>query len=100
MIEQTRSAMPEAKDDILERVRLGKISPQEADQQASQLGMFLSHTPDPTAFDPLQERDWTLPMAAAWIIQRSLDHVRAQGDRYRSETRRWVPRLAPSTATI
>jgi hypothetical protein len=96
MIKRTAPPRPETRDDILMSVRRGKISPQEADQRASRVGEVLSHTPDPAAFDPLQEREWSLPMTAAWVIERSLDAVRAQWDRYRSETRRWVSRFAPS----
>jgi hypothetical protein len=95
MTKPTASPRPETKDNILERVRLGKISPCDAEQQASQLGIVLSHAPDPPAFDPLQEREWTLPMTASWVIERSLDAVRERSDRYRVETRDWVPRLAP-----
>ncbi len=72
-------------------VEYERISPAEADAQLIQWGWepFQSR-PDPSRFDPMTETEWTLPMAAAWFIWRSLDAVRDQWNPARSGWRKWV----------
>jgi hypothetical protein len=77
------------RDEILARVRRGEMSTGAADQWAAENGQTFSIDPDPTRFDPIEESFWTLPMATAWIIERSYADVRVASDRYRREQVRW-----------
>ena len=80
---------------VLELVRHGKMTTQEADQWAADHGEIFTNRPHTTAFDPMNEPRWTLPMVAAWIVQRSFDAVREHCDRYRAECRVWRFRFEP-----
>jgi hypothetical protein len=82
-------SMRELRDEILARVRRGEMSTQKAEDWAAENGEIFSTKPDPARFDPMSEPHWTLPMAAAWIIERSGEDVREQWDSYRSEWRDW-----------
>jgi hypothetical protein len=77
------------RDNILVRVRRGEMSTKTAEDWGAENGEIFSIRPDPTRFDPLTEPRWTLPMMAAWIIERSAEKVREQWDSYRSEWRDW-----------
>jgi hypothetical protein len=72
----------------LAAVRCGEIPPSLAQKWVTNMGL----EPFPSfsnlgAFDPMQEQEWTLPMAAAWFIWRSTDAVRDQWMPYR---RAWL----------
>ena len=82
-------SMRELRDEILARVRRGETSTQKAEDWAAENGEIFSTKPDPARFDPMSEPHWTLPMAAAWIIERSGEDVREQWDSYRSDWRDW-----------
>jgi hypothetical protein len=77
------------RDEILARVRCGEMSTREAEDWAAEHGEIFSIKPDRALFDPMTEPHWTLPMAAAWIMERSGENVREQWDSYRSEWREW-----------
>ena len=79
----------ETRDEILARVRRGEMSTKAAQQWAAENGETFSIEAEPARFDPMAEPQWTLPMTAAWIIERSYDAVREHWDSYRSECRRW-----------
>jgi hypothetical protein len=80
--------------EIIESVRLGDISPQMAELWNSNMGWEpFPDFRDKTKFDPMQESEWTLPMAAAWFIWRSLDAVRDQWPIYR---RAWLMSADPA----
>jgi hypothetical protein len=79
----------ELRDEILASVRRGKMSTQSAEDWAAENGEIFSTKPDPARFDPMTESHWTLPMAAAWIIERSDEDVRDQWDMYRRECLQW-----------
>ena len=49
--------------------------------------------PNIAEFDPMGEQEWTLPMAAAWFIWRSVDAVRDQWIHFR---RSWLASADPS----
>ena len=84
--------VPSPRDDLLDQVRLGNISPQQAEDDAAKLGLEPFTTrPDPKDFDPRHEAMWTLPMALAWIIWRSPDPVREMWDLFRDKFRFWLP---------
>ncbi len=80
------------RDDLLEQVRLGTLTPGQAELAAREAGLGpLAPEPDPARFDPMAELRWTLPMAVAWIAWRSPDAVREQWNAYRAERRVWRP---------
>lgn len=65
------------RDELIDRVRYGRLTPAEAEAEAAHLGLErLASRPDPSQFDPMRETWWTLPMAIAWIARRSPDEVR------------------------
>ena len=78
------------RDELIDRVRYGRLTPAEAEAEAAHLGLErLASRPDPSQFDPMRETWWTLPMAIAWIARRSPDEVRESWDPYRSECWEW-----------
>jgi len=82
----------EERNSILERVRRGELTPQAAEQWAANNGQIFSLKPDLAAFDPIAEDCWTLPMAAAWIIERSPEGVSEHWEVYRRKWTVWRQR--------
>lgn len=81
---------PDPRDEILDRVSRGEITPYEAEDQAARLGLPpFAHTPDLAQFNPMSEPWWTLGMAAAWIIWRTPTAVRRVWSDYRREVTAW-----------
>ena len=75
---------------IIERVRDGEKNPSEAEKEAARLGCSpLIPIPDPVRFDPMRESYWTLHMALAWIMWRTVDDVRRHWDEWRDEAKQW-----------
>jgi len=83
-----RGAM--ARYDILQRAKRGEISPQHAEWEAMDAGCWPLAVQFPSGFDPLGERHWTLFMAAAWIVRRNPNDVRAVWNHYRTKRTKWV----------
>ena len=84
---------PTERDRLLDHVREGKVSPQQAELIASARGLGpLACRPSADEFNPLGEVWWTLPMAIAWIMWREPGKVREQFDVYRKECWSWVSR--------
>jgi hypothetical protein len=82
--------MSGARNDLIDAVQHGRMSPDDADAEALRLGLEpLSYRPDPAAFDPLREPYWTPVMAVAWIAWRTRDAVREVWLDYRKRCRRW-----------
>jgi hypothetical protein len=78
------------RDDIIDKVQRGEMTPQQAEAEAVRLGIKpFAVEPDPNEFDPFRETWWTLPMAVAWIAWRSPDKVRECWDPYRAECWDW-----------
>jgi hypothetical protein len=73
-------------------VEYTRMTPADADAQLAELGQepFQRQRPDRSNLDPLSEKEWTLPMAAAWFIWRSPDAVRDQWNPARQGWRKWV----------
>ena len=69
---------------IERQVFLGEMISKEADAWAKEKGLppFASQL-DPVLPDPLGKTEWTLAMAAAWMIFRTLDAVREHWDEFR-----------------
>ena len=86
-------ALDRERNRVFIAVKNGRMAPEEAEALAKEKGFErFEATPDPSAFDPMTEAEWTLPMAAAWFIWRSPDAVRDQWDLARKGWKKWVPR--------
>jgi hypothetical protein len=84
------------RDDLIEDVKYGRMTPGEAEAEAVRLGLGpLASKPDRLSFNPTGETCWTLPMAVAWIAWRSPDWVREVWDAYRRECWGWQPHSLP-----
>jgi hypothetical protein len=77
------------RESILSDVRTGKLSCRDAEAWALENNQRFEHRPDPAEFDPMREINWTLPMTAAWIIDRSSEAVREQWDSFRTKRVVW-----------
>jgi hypothetical protein len=76
---------------ILEMVRTGDLSPQEAEEWATNHDLPpFAGKPDPQGLDPMTEPLWTIPMALAWFIWRTRDAVIETTDEYRRNWREWT----------
>src|SRR5687768_9991396 len=76
------------RNEIISLARYGKISPEEAENEAAAKGSkpFASQ-PEMPAFDPMQESRWTITMAIAWIAWRDTGLVRENSLEFSSECR-------------
>ena len=78
------------RDDLIRQVLGGKLAPHEAEEEADRLGLTpLRHIPYPHEFNPVDEPYWSLPTTLAWVINRDIDSVRAQWDKYRAACTHW-----------
>ncbi|MDO8397611.1 MAG: hypothetical protein Q7T45_07310 [Bradyrhizobium sp.] len=77
------------RDDLIDKVQYGVMTPDEAEAEAELLGLRRLASHGDKTLDPLREPDWTLPMAAAWIAYRTSDAVRGQWDDYRLDCWEW-----------
>jgi hypothetical protein len=83
---------PDARDILIDRVRKGTLSPEEAEAEATKQGVGpLATVPDPLEFDPDEMPWWSLPMALAWIAWRNTNSVREHCAEYRENWSHWVP---------
>jgi hypothetical protein len=88
---RAKSAIREpTREQLLERVRLGKLAAGAAEDEAARLGFpaFIV-SPDPRKFDPSKEAHWSLLMALAWIMWRDFADVRNAWNEARSEGTMW-----------
>ncbi|MHB2166476.1 hypothetical protein [Alsobacter sp. R-9] len=88
-----------SRDDLIDAVAEGRLSPDEAEAEALRLGLEpLALKPDPADYDPMGEPYWTPIMALAWIMWRSPDAVREAWPAYAVRCRTWrLFRLADSS---
>jgi hypothetical protein len=77
------------RDEILLLVRQGRMSTRDADLWATERGEVFTERNNSPEFNPMRQSDWTLPMVAAWIVERTLEAVREQRDDYRLQQRIW-----------
>ena len=78
------------RDDLLDRVFGGEITPEQAEKEASEAGVGpLATRPNSADFDPMKEVWWTLPMVAAWIGWRTTDAVRTAWSIYSNKVWIW-----------
>jgi len=81
---------PNPRDEIKDALKYGRLKPEEAEARLQELGLPpLASQPDPTAFNPMGETWWTLPMTLAWIAWRSPREVLEAWDSYRAECWDW-----------
>ncbi|WP_436642715.1 hypothetical protein [Microbaculum sp. FT89] len=81
---------PDERDELITRVQAGELTPNEAEAEAERRGLKpLRDDPDPSDFDPMNEPNWTLPMAVAWIAYRTPEAVREWWDDYRTRCWDW-----------
>jgi hypothetical protein len=82
--------VPSERDLLIDKVKYGELTPQEAEAEAARLGLEpFEVSPNPADFDPMKEALWSLPMALAWIMWRTPDAVREMWDLYREKFRFW-----------
>jgi hypothetical protein len=75
---------------LFEELSEGRLSPDEAEQQASELGLGPLNPPlDPEQYDPMHLTHWTLPMAVAWISWRDMERVREVSPDWRKDALGW-----------
>lgn len=78
------------RDDLIEGVKYGRMSPADAEAEAARLGLKpLASRPDPKKFNAMGEAWWTLPMTVAWISWRDPQRVLDWYDPYRAECFDW-----------
>src|SRR5262245_52017627 len=71
------------RDLILEKVRRGEMTPEQAEAEAQRLGLRkFAGCPPKAQFNPMTETWWTFAMVVAWIAWRSDDGVRRAWDAY------------------
>lgn len=84
-------------DELINALHNGEITPEEAENVARLDGLGpLRPSAAPDEHQPDKEAYWTLPMAIAWIVWRTLDRVRQQYDPYRSASPFWFYRTYDS----
>lgn len=72
------------------QVRCGRLSPEQAEAEAARHGLApLASFPLSDAFDPMQEIDWSLPMALEGTVWRLPKPVREVWDADRREVLQW-----------
>ena len=92
MTDKIESSWPDERDEIIDMVQRGEMSPSVADALVAERKLQpLKWEPDATEFDPMNEPDWTLLMAVAWIAYRSPDYVRKVWGKYREKCWKWSP---------
>ncbi len=80
----------QTRDELIDLVSRGQMKPEEAEAVAARKGFEpFERAPEPADFDPLTQRDWTLPMAVAWIAYRTVDAVREAWPAYCEECHYW-----------
>ena len=87
-----QTAQLNERDDLIHRVRIGDLTPDQAEAEAERLGAgSLAPRADPAQFDPMSRADWTYLMVLAWIAWRDADHVRQWMADYREQNWHWRP---------
>jgi hypothetical protein len=84
------SFKPSPRDVVIHRVRVGEITPEQAEAESGGFGP-LATKPDPIDFEPTQMPYWSLPMALAWIAWRDTRQVRDHCAEYRENWLHWFP---------
>jgi hypothetical protein len=79
------------RDDLIDDVQNGRITPEAAEQEATRLGLPpIAPAPDPDSFNPMGEVWWTLVMTLAWVSWRTPRKVCESWDEYRRQCWDWT----------
>jgi hypothetical protein len=79
-----------SREDLFDELKFDRARPEEAEAEATRRGWPpLAAIPPASAFDPMAEQYWTLPMAMTWIATRSVDAVRMAWNKYRTQHHVW-----------
>ncbi|KQV68048.1 hypothetical protein [Rhizobium sp. Root1220] len=80
-----------ALDELFDDVSCGRMTPEEAEAEATRQGLRpLKIDPDPALFKPMATPTWTLAMTVAWIVWRTEEAVRDNWDDYRCKCSDWM----------
>lgn len=83
---------PNERDQILTKVRLGELTPKEAEELARSKGLEPFATqPDHRAHAPSKKPYWTLAMTLAWIVYRDTKKVMEWDNEFRRGWLEWRP---------
>src|SRR5450432_3463341 len=83
---------PTPKDILIDRVRRGQMTPEQAEAEAAQQGFGpIATKPARIHFDPNKMPWWSLPMTLAWIAWRTADQVQENCAEYRENWLEWFP---------
>lgn len=89
---QRRPEPEELRQDLLEEVLHGDVSPEDAERKAIEWGLGgFSGCPNPNAFPVMEQDVWSFDMALAWIIWRATERVVEYWPRYRAACLGWEP---------
>ena len=83
------AAKSRLRDELIRRVKIGEITPDEAEDEAEAL-FLLEVRPQWVQLDPRTEDQWSLLMALVWIIERDLIAVRSVWTEARRAAMCWV----------
>jgi hypothetical protein len=85
-----RSQQRRVRDDLISKARYGKITAEQAEDEAQAAGLApLASRPPAAEFDPMKESRWTLLQAIAWVAWRDSILVMEQNQEYRSRYTCW-----------
>jgi hypothetical protein len=83
---------PTPQDILIDRVRRGHMTPEQAEAEATRQGFGpIATKPSRLEFDPDEMPWWSLPMALAWIAWRSAEQVQESCSEYRQNWFEWFP---------
>jgi DNA modification methylase len=85
--------LSELRDEIISKARNGKITPEQAEEEAKAAGLPpFERQPTIGEFDPMTESRWPIVMVVAWIAWRDIQLVARQQPEYRSQSTWWCQR--------
>jgi hypothetical protein len=85
--------LSESRDEIISKARNGKITPEQAEEEAKAAGLPpFERQPTIGEFDPMTESRWPIVMVVAWIAWRDIQLVAQQQPEYRSQSTWWCQR--------
>jgi hypothetical protein len=83
---------PTEREQILTKVRLGKLQPEEAEELARSKGLEpFAKRPDHRVHDPFKKPYWSLAMTLAWIVYRDTKKVMEWDNEFRRGWLEWRP---------
>ncbi len=81
---------PHERDRLISLVQYGKVTPQDAEAEASARGWLPFETTPPAGdFNPMAAIHWPIVMAVAWIAWRDVELTREQCAEFRAQCTHW-----------